>query len=240
MATDGERILKLGLEHVGEKYVLGAAVPKNNADWTGPWDCAEFASWLVYQVAEKLYGCDKDQGDPASADAYSGYWGRDAKKLGIRIPVEQAARTPGAAVVRLPKANAVGHVVISDGKGGTVEAHSTKRGVITSTLSARRWDLAVLVPGLEYVERKQVPVVSPPKTVIYRLRKPHMKDDTVEALQRSLQEAGFHPGDIDGDFGTMTQAAVIAFQAAKALVPDGEIGPATARALGVKLPASGN
>src|SRR2546427_8486431 len=73
MPVKGERILRLGRRHIGESYVLGSLAPKNNPRWTGPWDCAEFASWLVFQAGQVLYGCDSDSSDPASADAYTGY-----------------------------------------------------------------------------------------------------------------------------------------------------------------------
>src|SRR5207244_13293080 len=93
MAAKGERILQLGRKHIGEPYVLGALAPKNNPRWKGPWDCAEFASWLVFQAAGVLYGCESNSGEPASADAYTGYWARDAGDLGAKISVEQAMGT---------------------------------------------------------------------------------------------------------------------------------------------------
>src|SRR5436189_6367945 len=135
MAAKGERILQLGRKHIGEPYVLGALAPKDNPKWKGPWDCAELASWLVFQAAGVLYGCASDSNDPASADAYTGYWARDAERLGVRISVEQAAQTPGVAVLRSPRPGAVGHIAISDGRGGTVEAHSARACGIAATLS---------------------------------------------------------------------------------------------------------
>jgi N-acetylmuramoyl-L-alanine amidase len=130
MAT-GKEMVKAALKHVGEQYILGTVVPKNDPAWDGPWDCAEFVSWCVYQTAKILYGCDDDQTDPAIADAYTGFWGRDARTIGKQISVAAAARIAGAAVLRLgPK---MGHIVISDGRGGTVEAHSTNSGVICHT-----------------------------------------------------------------------------------------------------------
>lgn len=50
-------------------------------------------------------------------------------------------------------------------------------------------------------------------------------------LQFTLQRAGFNPGPVDGVPGRLTTAAVIAFQRAKGLEPDGIVGPATLRAL---------
>jgi murein L,D-transpeptidase YcbB/YkuD len=231
----GERLLQLARPHIGEKYVLGALAPKNNAKWAGPWDCAEFASWLVFQAAGTLYGCDSNSGDPAKADAWTGHWHRDAKKLGEVISLEQAARTPGAAVLRVPAAQAVGHLVISDGAGGTIEAHSSKRGVIAGTLANRRWDMGVLVPGIEYKENPTPVAVPALKVQVLRLVQPRMKGAGIRELQRAVKAAGFNPGPIDGEFGPMTQAAVVAFQLSRGLIADGEVGPRTAKALGIEL-----
>jgi peptidoglycan hydrolase-like protein with peptidoglycan-binding domain len=55
--------------------------------------------------------------------------------------------------------------------------------------------------------------------------------DSVEQLQVTLKELGFDPGPVDGDFGPLTQAAVVAFQTANGLDPDGVVGPITAGAL---------
>ena len=235
MAISGRRIVQLGRKHIGEPYVHGSLAPKGKSQWKGPWDCAEFASWLVFQTASVLYGCESNSADPASADAFTGYWARDVARLGVKISVEQAARTPGAAVLRNPQPGAVGHIVISDGRGGTVEAHSTRAGVIASTLSRRRWDTGILIPGIEYSERAHQEVEKP-KVIIYRLTQPHMKGPTVREIQRKLKEKKFTAGGIDGDFGPNTHAAVVSFQASRGLLVDGEVGATTARALGVKLP----
>jgi len=235
MAIRGRRILQLGRKHIGELYVLGSLVPKNNPQWKGPWDCAEFASWLVFQAAGVLYGCESNSADPGSADAFTGFWARDVERLGVRISLEQAARTPGAAILRNPQPGAVGHIVISDGRGGTVEAHSTKAGVIASTISGRRWDAGILIPGIEYSEGADQDIENP-KVVIYRLTQPHMKGPAVREIQRKLKEKKFMAGRIDGDFGPNTHAAVVSFQASRGFLVDGEVGPTTARALGVKLP----
>ncbi|MEA3277152.1 MAG: peptidoglycan-binding domain-containing protein [Pseudomonadota bacterium] len=49
----------------------------------------------------------------------------------------------------------------------------------------------------------------------------------VKKLQKRLKKAGFDPGDIDGEFGGATEAAVMAFQASKGLLADGVVGPKT-------------
>lgn len=227
--STGQQLYDLGLKHVGEKYNFGAMVPKNYQDYTGLWDCAELASWLVYQVSERLYGCANNAGHPASADAYSGFWARDAEKIGKKISVADAAKTPGAAVVRVAGVDLIGHIVISDGKGGTVEAHSTKYGVITSTLTHRRWDFGVLVPWIDYVQtEEQLPPMKKPAKV-YRWTKPMMQGEKIKEIQKAL---GLTP---DGYYGSKTFNAVRMFQKNENLVADGEVGPQTAARLRVTL-----
>jgi putative chitinase len=53
----------------------------------------------------------------------------------------------------------------------------------------------------------------------------------VKDLQQKLQDLGFDPQGVDGNFGPGTQAAVIAFQQSKGLQADGIAGPATLAAL---------
>lgn len=53
----------------------------------------------------------------------------------------------------------------------------------------------------------------------------------VAKLQQLLRRAGFHPGVIDGYFGSKTLAAVKAFQRARGLKVDGYVGPITWGAL---------
>jgi hypothetical protein len=230
MAFTGQAILRLANRHVGETYSLGVLVPKDNAAWSGPWDCAEFVSWLVWQTGEILYGCNRDFGNPSTADAYTGFWERDAHSLGEIISIEEAARTPGAAVLRAPPDGGIGHVVISDGTGGTVEAHSSSDGVITSTLDGRRWDAGILVPGITYTRKREVSV-QPPTTEVYRLTVPPMTGDIVRRIQGKLKKLGFDPGTVDGEFGPHTRAAVVAFQVSNGLTPDGEVGRVTGAAL---------
>ena len=110
-------------------------------------------------------------------------------------------------MLRVPQPGAIGHIVISDGAGGTVEAHSSKDGLIQSTLTGRRWDMGILVPSITYTQGSAVPV-SPPSTVIYRLTAPLMTGDKVKEIQKKLRAAGFDPGSIDGEFGPDRKSVV--------------------------------
>ena len=230
----GQQILDTAKPHIGEPYILGTLVPKNNAGWKGPWDCAEFVSWVVYQVSGKLYGCNNNLGNPATADAYTGFWRDNAESIGKIISIEEAIKTPGAAILRAAATGTIGHIVISTGHGGTVEAHSHADGVIASVVSGRRWDYGILVPWIDYAPLQETTYV-PPAYTIYRYTSPMMISPVVGKIQKALTDAGFDTKGIDNVFGQNTLKAVEAFQAAKDLVVDGEVGKDTAAALGIAL-----
>lgn len=227
----GEDVLALARRHIGEVYKLGARAPMANAGWKGPWDCAEFVSWCVFQSSGILFGT-QPRNDPVRADAFTGFWARQARAAGCTVRVAEAAVIPGAVLLRFPQPGAVGHIVFCDGSGGTVEAHSSKTGVIAHTISARRWDTGVLVPGVRYFRAGDPVRVTAPSGV-FRLTEPMTKSDMVEKIQRRLVKLGFAPGTADGIYGPQTADAVKHFQADRGLVVDGEVGPDTLAALGL-------
>lgn len=218
-------------KHLNETYVLGARAPMNNPDWSGPWDCAEFVSWCIYQATGILYGTEP-RDNPQLADAYTGYWAHQARSDGAYISVEKAAQIPGACILRIPRSDRYGHIVLSDGEGGTIEAHGSNRGVIRHTLNDRRWDTGILVPSLQYLMNDEPVHITKPHRIL-RLTHPMMRGLIVKEVQEELTRRGYHPGKIDGIYGPQTESAVIHFQSDMGLVPDGEVGRTTFAALDI-------
>jgi hypothetical protein len=229
----GAGLLRRAREHIGEEYV-NVLVPKNDKNWKGPWDCAEFVSWLVFQEAGLLYGCIDDDTDPAKADAYTGAWQRDVEKRGNSVSVDEAASTVGGIVLRYPPGpGEMGHIAICDGEGGTVEAKGRRYGVVADTVHGRTWHTGVLIPGITYSDG--TPVKVDPAEIVYEPGASGMKREIIFNIQRALVARGFDPGEIDGDYGPNTQAAVADFQRAVGLTVDGAVGPETAEALSISL-----
>lgn len=230
----GAGLLKRARQHVGEEY-RNVQVPKDNTNWKGPWDCAEFVSWLVFQEAGVLHGCLNDNAPPATADAYTGAWKADLENSRLkRVSIQEAAATVGAILLRYPPApGTMGHIAVSDGKGGTVEAKGRRYGVVEDTAHGRGWDTGVLVPEINYTATAPIDITPP--AAIYEPNARNMNKAVVIRIQETLAKKGFNPGVIDGEYGPDTQAAVAAFQSAEGLVVDGAVGPETAEALGVSL-----
>lgn len=65
------------------------------------------------------------------------------------------------------------------------------------------------------------------------------RGDNVRALQHLLKHRGFNPGNIDGAFGSGTDAKVRAFQRSRRLSDDGVVGPGTWSSLTGSGPALG-
>jgi hypothetical protein len=146
------------------------------------------------------------------------------------ISIDDAARTPGAYLLRV--GTRIGHIVISQGNGDTIEAMGRNYGVREGKAGGRRWTMGVLPSGIEYIKGSAVEVQPP--GVIFRLTSPRMQGEPILVIQRALLRAGFNPIDLDGIYGSETANAVMRFQTAKGLVEDSEVGPQTLLALGVR------
>lgn len=230
----GEDIVRIGRQKIGQQYVLGARAPLDNANYNGPWDCAEFASWCAFQSYRTVFGVRPPA--PRGGEAYTGYWIDDAIAQRRTIPVARALGLNGAILLRRARSGGpIGHVAISLGDGRTLEARDRARGVGEFTGAAGRvWDLACTLPGVLYAE-SQAATYAPPKHVL-GVEDPFTVGNDVRRVQLALKAAGIDPGAIDGVFGLQTEAAVLSFQAREGLVRDGLIGADTAKVLGLPFP----
>lgn len=223
----GEKILQLAREHLGEMCVPGAAVRKYDAGWKGPWNPAEFASWLIYQVSGKLYGCKNNAVEPAKGLAESVFWFRDAQSIGRRTSLKRAARTPGSVVLSPPDAADDWGIAISDGKGGMMEANPRIGQVIEGTLLDKEWSIGVQVPWINYTRGEAVGLNLTKKPISW------LREKELMVVQRKLEQEGFNPGPVDGIARLQTQGALRPFQSSHGLTPDGRIDYQTALALGI-------
>lgn len=146
----GQDLIDLAITRIGEKYVYGANVSLNDLDWHGPWDCAEFVTWVVKQVTGKTYGCI-DNSDIVDPDPYTGGWKSDViRGTVINLPIAQAFKTLGAILLRYREGEK--HIVFSDGKGGTVEAMGAAYGVCRGKVGSKsNWDYGILIPNMAYI-----------------------------------------------------------------------------------------
>jgi len=150
----GQDVVKLARQHVGDPYAFGVRANLEDPDYQGPWDCAEFASWCVYQCYQIKFGLTV-YGDP-----YTGAWIEQGRRRAAEICPDLASYLSGAFLIRAPRAGLPGHVAISDGQGGTIEALNRNKGVVSGRIQGRHWDAACLLPGVRYESPELKPLVT--------------------------------------------------------------------------------
>jgi N-acetylmuramoyl-L-alanine amidase len=246
METDGEKFVRLASAKLfkadgrtPQEYVFGASVPKDDPDWMGPWDCAEYCTWAVYQTMRLIYGCTENTAPPARANAFTGAWKRDVLALGVRVPVEIAAHVPGAMLLR--RGATSGHIAISTGTGNeTVEARGRAYGVVRAPIKGRAWDFGVLIPNASYPPVPRSfgdPAYAPPFQLRYLSDRPQ-SGHPIRDLQARLGALGVLDAEPTGTFDIQTETAVVQYQLSQGLTPDGMVGAETADALGIDLAAA--
>lgn len=225
-----EDIVPLARQHIGEEYVFGAMVNYTIATHSGPWDCAEFATWCIYQATGKLLGVEPD--DPRNGDAYTGFWGDDARASGLIVPIQEALDSEGYVLLRIPRSGRIGHIAISVGNGrDVVEAASRNLGVVERSAIGRPWDYGVRIPD----EDTDLPENGSNAGLVFRATRNPRYDRRVEQIQTALRNQGHSPGPIDGRFGPATETAVMQFQLAEGIVVDGIVSRETGNALGLNF-----
>jgi N-acetylmuramoyl-L-alanine amidase len=146
----GQDLLHEAEKHLGDPYRLGADVPLvQGDDYHGETDCAEVTTEVVQEVTGKIYGALNPHSD--NPDPWTGEWYAQlmAGTL-IQVTVDRAMRTPGALLLR--RNGSGGHIVFSDGKGGTVEAMGAQWGVVRGHAAGRGFQWGIYIPGVCYEE----------------------------------------------------------------------------------------
>ena len=72
-----------------------------------------------------------------------------------------------------------------------------------------------------------------PNTLLVSPVADHLLPTSVRAVQARLRALGFYGGAVDGVWGAGTEVAIENFQRGRGLQPDGQLGPATATAMGL-------
>jgi len=139
------QLVSLLLNHRGERYDLGALAPKEDPNYQGPWDCAEFVAWGIYQVTGQYIGCRGRR-----HDAYTGYFAEDLPRVGTSITEPEAAELIGAIALRFPTQGRRGHIAVSRGGNRTIEAASRPLGVTSRYLRGHGYDRFYTLNCLNY------------------------------------------------------------------------------------------
>lgn len=145
----GDQIFLKALPHIHEPYDFKIRVPKHDPEWKGPWDCAELVSWVLYQLTGSYYGCRLLKS--GKLDAFTGSFQEYAEKYGYIISVKDAVWITGALLLRKPINKKWGHIGISDGMGGVLEASYGPGRVVYRRLNYNhKWDYGILIPEFTY------------------------------------------------------------------------------------------
>lgn len=97
-----------------------------------------------------------------------------------------------------------------------------------------------LVLALAIVFAVNIFIISMAQSAAAELYKKGSSGATVTEIQTRLKEWGYYSGEVDGVYGSKTEAAVKYFQSSNGLAADGQVGNQTLAALGITPSDSGN
>ncbi len=142
MAT-GQDVINVGQQHLGEDYFWSYRVNNNNpndrtyaimpdtalnnANYAGPWDCAEFVTYCVYRAYGLKYGLINSTEGTSFQESSAASWLQDATSLTSQfteITLSAARDTVGAILI----ATSGSHVALSAGDGRILEANVDRTG----------------------------------------------------------------------------------------------------------------
>jgi cell wall-associated NlpC family hydrolase len=202
-----DAFVAIALTQQGDPYEFGAEAEFDDPD-PPQFDCSELVQWAASRCRVSFVDGAQNQRNAC-------------QQAGTLFPVADGIGIRGALLFRIDEGPGNDHVAISLGNGKTIEARGEAYGVNVFSAQGRAWTHAGLVPGLD-------PGGGTHGGAVLEL---DSLGERVRWVQRRLQLHGFDPGPADGVFGPRTEAAVEAFQTARGLEVDGEVGRETRRAL---------
>lgn len=211
------KIVSFAREQVGEPYVFAASGPDK-------WDCsgltkraAELAGYNWYHGATKQWNRGLGIKDSKCKDlpTWLGYW--SANGTIDTLPTNKMAFLFNRQKSDMSK---MAHTGIYDGNGNVIQAGGQYKGVSDKPLNRSRWTHWATLKGYDDV----ISNTSPP------ILSNGSEGEWVRTLQLMLNDEGAGL-EVDGDFGPLTEKAVMAFQTKRGLAVDGIAGANTWAAL---------
>jgi peptidoglycan hydrolase-like protein with peptidoglycan-binding domain len=114
----------------------------------------------------------------------------------------------------------------TDSQAALERFQQTNQLQVTGQLNQATAATLGLDPNTLLVSPVAAPVPPPPPP-------DHLLPTSVRAVQARLRALGFYGGAVDGVWGAGTEVAIENFQRGRGLQPDGQLGPATATAMGL-------
>ncbi|MDO4355818.1 MAG: peptidoglycan-binding protein [Clostridia bacterium] len=194
-------------------------------------DCVGGAiKWAVWSGLGTHKNVYKSGGCPdTSADGMFAYCKNQGMAWG---EIGTLPEQPGVALRRS------GHVGVYIGDGKAVEWRGFNYGCVVTQVAGRGWTHWYRMPWVEYGE-DAVPAGG---TALLgsRLLKRGAKGNDVVLLQQALNDLAFNAGEVDGIYGSRTEAAVRRMQQVAGISDDGQYGSQSHAALMAMLSESDN
>ena len=212
-----------------------------NRNGNPDYDCSS----LVNAVVDRAGIPVKSHGASYTGNMYSAYLACGFKDVIREVDVSTGRGLQRGDILL----NKVNHVAIYEGNGQIVHARSNDGHPEPGDQSGREivagqsyynypWDAVLrymkgdsMVLANENGSAESAPVEKKNNKYYPEIIKMGDIGEEVRQLQDKLNIIGFECGPADGEFGPLTQKAVVAFQEAKNLLVDGEVGPETFAAL---------
>lgn len=198
-----------------------AMTVKYGSKWIGKRvaDCSGLFYWAFKQLGASIYH--------GSNTIWKKYCSAQGKLSGGKRSDGQPIKPGTAVFLYRASDNNRHHIGLYIGNDTVIEAKGTNYGVVTSKLS--HWDEWGELKDVNYSD---VEGDEGGKPAVITLKR-GSRGTAVTELQTLLNRLGFDCGNVDGIFGTKTENAVRAYQAAKGLTVDGKAGEQTLTALAV-------